>query len=113
MSTTDQNNIIGNGDKRFNQFNKGKAMIVNYHPAKTNNTLLLRLVKSLIDRCANLFYKKGKHMGIGLYNEGVYVDMREAFDLWRGDDYEFPPGIREVDYDRDMRIRYEYAMSEY
>lgn len=68
-------------DKRYNTHNMGLAMQIKYGGNLPATYTPFRLLHTVIDKCAPRFWQDKLEMGVGLYEDGVFVDLRKLFHL--------------------------------
>lgn len=98
-------------DKRFNRHNLGVALQLKYK----NTTDLpsthtpYRLFKAVIDKCAPRFYQANSAMGVGLYSDSVFVDMRSRFLMMEQSLENVPKGVDPNTFEDEVIQRYYLA----
>ena len=82
--------------------------IVNIH-------LSFRLLYTVIDQCAPRFYNvnPAKAMGIGLYSDSVFVDIRPSFHMMKETLDNLPEGIDQDTFENNLEDRFLLAQSKY
>ncbi|XP_035662269.1 uncharacterized protein LOC118406388 [Branchiostoma floridae] len=82
-STPAQSNEYGINDPRYNTFNRGYAMQLSYEDGVDTETYNpARLATIAASQCGKLFKTAGVSIGLGLYTDSIFVDMRNEQELW-------------------------------
>ena len=65
----------------------------------------------MVDACSIPLHRRGFSMGLGLYEDGLYIDAREEFHLWT-EDAELVPGVNVTveDYKEEIADRRQFAL---
>ncbi|KAL4240753.1 hypothetical protein ACF0H5_001544 [Mactra antiquata] len=95
-------------DKRFNRHNWGVAMQIRYkqNPNLPATHTPYRLFKTAIDKCAHRFYQHKQAMGIGLYADSIFVDVRPHFHLMKESMRHVPDDVDTSLFDDEITQRY-------
>lgn len=98
-------------DRRYNRHTLGLAMQLKY---KSSSTLPAthtpyRLFKVAIDKCAPRFYQANNAMGIGLYQDSIFVDMRPKFHMMKQSVDNLPDGVDRNTFEDDVIQRFNLA----
>lgn len=114
MSTPEElENIDPLLDPRYDTFTHGIAIQIAYDRTTAPDTTLhsiLRLAQTAIDKCAPLFEKEGTEMGIGLYPNSVFIDMRDVLEVWTETTSLLPVGMDMDAYHAQVEARYRSAV---
>lgn len=98
-------------DKRINKHNLGVAMQIKYKntPDLPPSYTPYRLFKTAIDKCAPRFYLGKKAMGVGLYADSVYVDIRAKFHMMKESLDHMPEGANRETFEDEVTQRFYLA----
>ncbi|XP_053389216.1 uncharacterized protein LOC123562054 [Mercenaria mercenaria] len=98
-------------DKRFNRHNLGLALQLKYKesPNLPATHTPYRLFKTAIDKCAPRFYMSNNAMGIGLYKDSIFVDMRAKFHIMKQSVENLPVGVNPNTFEDEMERRFYLA----
>ncbi|ESO84934.1 hypothetical protein LOTGIDRAFT_235988 [Lottia gigantea] len=111
MSTEEQQLKLAPSDRRYNTMTLGTGFEIKYSSNNTVERPLYTLVKQAVDYCGPLFNDGVKEeMGVGLYQDKIFVDMRSDFDVWTKASNQLPEGKTLSDYREDMLQRFELAV---
>ncbi|XP_067670935.1 uncharacterized protein [Haliotis asinina] len=112
ISTKEQILTIDPFDQRYNTFILGLAMEVNYNSSHNPNShTLSHLVQVAVDKCAPVFAEGRQEMGVGLYADRVFVDMRDDFDVWTDNVNLIPREFGSIGvYKAELKIRFDAAI---
>ncbi|XP_069124119.1 uncharacterized protein [Argopecten irradians] len=69
-------------DDRYNTHTLGVAMQLKFADNTSSNYNSAFLLEEIIKTCAPLFHLHEEAMGLGLYSDSVFVDMRDLFEVW-------------------------------
>lgn len=111
--TNEQNrrkfNIIH--DRRYYTHNLGVALQLRYKPDDSlpATHTPYRLLYTVIDKCAPRFDSVNKEMGVGLYSDSVFVDIRQAFHLMEESLDNLPDGVDMETFENNIKDRYVLA----
>lgn len=68
-----------------------------------------RLLYTVVDKCAPRFDSVNKQMGVGLYSDSVFVDIRQAFHLMEESLDNLPDGVDRETFENNIKDRYVLA----
>ena len=68
-----------------------------------------RLFKVAIDKCAPRFYQANYAMGIGLYKDSIFVDMRPKFHMMKQTLNNLPDGVDPNTFEEEVQQRFYLA----
>ncbi|XP_071106075.1 uncharacterized protein [Haliotis cracherodii] len=109
ISTKEQQLTIDPFDQRYNTFILGLAMEVKYNSSQNpNGHTLPQLAQAVVDTCAPVFAEGRQEMGMGLYADRVFVDMRDEFDVWTDNVNLIPHDFGSLGvYKAELKIRFD------
>ncbi|XP_050391144.1 uncharacterized protein LOC126810218 [Patella vulgata] len=112
MSTQEQLLKFDPSDKRYNTMTLGTGFEVRYSASNTKTRPLHTLVKLAVEYCGPTFHESDKQeIGIGLYSDRIFIDVRTDFDVWTKFPEQMPTEYKSLaDYREDMLQRFELAV---
>nr|XP_006820307.1 PREDICTED: uncharacterized protein LOC102808574 [Saccoglossus kowalevskii] len=105
--TNDDQVVIPDTDPRYNHHVTGRAMQIRYNQSSGLDASVYtpyKLIKRAIHKCGSHFTVKGYSIGAGLYQDSVYIDMRDNFDAWVESDQVLPNGETEEEFRNKMEL---------
>ena len=98
----------------------GQALQLIYDPVHHDGQFLSfstynihRMARIAVQECAPIFFREHKQMGVGFYDDGLFIDMRDEFEVWQaGSSIFVPPGMQMETYTALMEDRYYSAIGE-
>lgn len=104
-------------DKRFGVHNLGVALQLRYKQtdALTDAHTPYKLLYTVVDQCAPRFYNlnPAKAMGVGLYSDSVFVDIRPSFHMMKETLDNLPEGVDRDTFENDLEDRFLLAQKSY
>lgn len=115
ISTKEQKLTIDPFDQRYNTFILGLAMEVKYNSSQNpNGHTLPQLAQAAVDTCAPVFAEGRQEMGMGLYADRVFVDMRDEFDVWTDNVNLIPHEFGSLGvYKAELKIRFDASKGQF
>ncbi|XP_060063958.1 uncharacterized protein LOC132544391 [Ylistrum balloti] len=87
-------------DDRYNTHTLGLAMQLKFAENTSSTYTPAFLLEEIVKVCGPLFNLENEAIGLGLYEDSVFVDMRDLFEVWVQSDSLIPyPGMDIIDYD--------------
>ncbi|XP_021360002.1 uncharacterized protein LOC110454681 isoform X1 [Mizuhopecten yessoensis] len=87
-------------DDRYNTHTLGVAMQLKFAENTSSAYTPARLLEEVVKTCGPLFNLQNEAMGLGLYANSVFVDMRDLFEVWVAPDSLIPyPGMDKNAYE--------------
>ncbi|XP_066265527.1 uncharacterized protein [Branchiostoma lanceolatum] len=98
-STPAQSNEYPMTDPRYMAFNRGYAMQLSYEDG-VDTTIYnpAQLATYAASQCGKIFKTAGVSMGLGLYTDSIFVDMRGEQELWVETSDALPDGMSEDEW---------------
>lgn len=95
-------------DKRYNTHNFGVALQLRYkqEPSLPATHTPFRLLYTVIDKCAPRFHDIRQEMGVGLYKDSVFVDIRKEFHIMKESLDNLPDGIEKDTFENELEDRF-------
>lgn len=69
-------------DDRYNTHNLGVALQLKYTNETSSSYTPGHLLEEVIKACGPVFNMADEMIGLGLYSDSVFVDMRDLFEVW-------------------------------
>ena len=98
-------------DNRYETHTLGVAMQIRYKNGTGPEYTPQRLAQKAVEQCAPIFDLAEEHVGIGVYKDSVFVDIRDIFELWVANNDYIPKGYTLETYQDFMEERAELAKS--
>jgi len=100
LSNPEQSSLLNpTTDNRYNTHTLGVAMQIRYSAGTSSNYTYPYLLQIAIQKCAPLFDLDSEFIGLGLYSDSIFIDMREIFEFWVESDNLIPNGMDFDTYD--------------
>lgn len=112
VSNFEQAGLFEDSDKRYNTHTLGVAMQIKYSAGSPDSHTPARLAQRAIDKCSPIFNEDDERVGIGLYSDSVFVDIRSPDDdlVWVEKNELIPGGMTLEQYSDHMYKRAELAI---
>ncbi|XP_033102568.1 uncharacterized protein LOC117105515 [Anneissia japonica] len=112
LTSTQRDSMLGTEDPRYETPTLGRAMQVMYDAATVDDSKSFttrRLSNLIAHQCGPIFQTPGYQIGIGLYTDSVFVDLRSSFKAWVEDE-ELLSEETEEEFAQDLRDRTKAAL---
>ncbi|XP_033757592.1 uncharacterized protein LOC117339972 [Pecten maximus] len=101
-------------DDRYNTHTLGVAMQLKFAENTSSNYTSAYLLEEIVKTCGPLFNLANEAMGLGLYSDSVFVDMRDLFEVWIESDSLIPyQGMDFNAYDNFLETLHTAAIGEF
>ncbi|KAJ8313017.1 hypothetical protein KUTeg_010390 [Tegillarca granosa] len=112
VSNSEQAGLFEDSDKRYNTHTLGVAMQIKYSAGSPDSHTPARLAQRVIDKCSPIFNEDDERVGIGLYSNSIFVDIRSPDDdlIWVEKNELIPGGMTLEQYSDHMYKRAELAI---
>eukprot|EP00058_Branchiostoma_floridae_P013821 XP_002599309.1 hypothetical protein BRAFLDRAFT_117369 [Branchiostoma floridae] len=113
LTTENQGEYFNMSDPRYDRHTLGWAMRVGYYGDEIydhEKYSPLRLATFAVIKCGPLFDDIGKGIGVGLYRNSTFIDIRDDTEFWADDPDLLPVNVTESDWAGEMAMLLDYAI---
>lgn len=98
ISNPEQAALMDILDNRYDTHTLGVAMQIRYKNGTSAKYTPQRLAQKAVEQCSPIFNKGGEAVGVGVYTDSVFIDIREYFELWVEKNDLIPKGMTLIQY---------------
>lgn len=111
ISNPEQAAIMDILDDRYDTHTLGVAMQIRYRNGTGSEYTPQTLAQKAVEQCSPTFDIQNEAIGIGIYSDSVFVDIRDTFELWVEKNDLLPTGMTLEQYQDFMEKRASLAIS--
>ncbi|CAH1266792.1 SHH [Branchiostoma lanceolatum] len=113
LTPENQDDYFNMSDPRYDRHTLGWAMRVGYYGDQVDDPEKfspVRLARFAVIKCGPLFSGVKKGIGVGLYKNSTFVDIREDAEFWVAEPDVLPVNVTVRDWEDEMAMLLEYAI---